>query len=67
MYFCSEVTVSNVLVFGGDGFESRPAHRLSKFRFFLVFLRTYSHVTGSYVELGHDRLLPNPFHFIIYE
>jgi hypothetical protein len=48
---------------GGSGFESRPGHRLSWFRFLVVFFSPSRQVTGK-SQLGQERFLQILLQFI---
>jgi hypothetical protein len=48
---------------GGPWFKSRPGDRLSWLRFF-IFLSPSRQMPAYYLEISHDRFLPNPFNLL---
>jgi hypothetical protein len=53
-----------VLLLRDEEIESRPALRISWFRFYVVFVSSQRQVLGQHVRL--DWLLPDPFPFTIF-
>jgi hypothetical protein len=50
---------------GGAPFESRPDHRLSRLRFYVVFFSLSRQMPGVVPRLGHDHFLPDSNQFVI--
>jgi hypothetical protein len=55
------------LYFWGTWFESWTEHKLSLFRFLLVFFSPYRQMSGYCLKFGQGRFLPQPSLFIIQE
>jgi hypothetical protein len=70
IYFVAErrgwVVKSHVLYSGDSTFRSRPGARLSLLRFSWIFSVSPGKCRVSALKIGHDRLLPQPFQFIIH-
>jgi hypothetical protein len=45
----------------GSPFESQPVHRV----FFVVLLNLHKHIPELCLKLSYNRLLPDPFQFVI--
>jgi hypothetical protein len=63
---CDRLVNTPVSCSGGTRLKYRPGDRLSRLKFFVVFLSPSSQIPGDDFKLGHDRILPHPFQFIIY-